>query len=120
MSSIHDALTTIYHHAEAHMPTEELESVACVLTTEAEEVALNLSEIVGGLASLIHEDGQHTAGSGCFQSARSVFPLLWGLSQQFEHLAALVRIGADARFESCSRKLAAAAPEQPKKGRTAS
>lgn len=118
MKSLHDALTTIYHHAEAHMPTEELESVASVVTQEAEEVALNLSEIVGGLASLVSEDGQHTAGAGCFQSARSVFPLLWGLSQQFEHLAALVRIGADARSESCSRKLAAT-QAQSKKGRAA-
>ncbi len=115
MKSIHDALTALYRHAEEHMPTEELQDVACVLTTEAEEVALNLSEIVGGLASLIHEDGQCPGRCGCFQDAESVFPLLWGISQQFNHLAALIRVGNDARYESFSRKAAAAAPEQPKK-----
>ena len=47
--------------------------------------------------------------------AESVFPLLWGISQQFNHLAALIRVGNDARYESFSRKAAAAAPEQPKK-----
>lgn len=120
MKTLHDALTTIYHHAEAHMPTEELESVASKMTAEAENVALNLSDIVGGLACLVSEDGTHKAGAGCFQDAESAFPLLWGLSQQFDHLAALIRIGGDARLEVHERMKRAAAPEQPKKGRAAS
>jgi hypothetical protein len=35
MNSLHDVLTTIYRHAEAHMPTEELQSVVSVMTQEA-------------------------------------------------------------------------------------
>lgn len=117
MKSIHDALTALYRHAEEHMPTEELQDLACVLTTEAEETALNLSEIVGGLATLVNEDGSRKDRFGCFQDAQSVFPLLWGLSQQFDHLAALIRVGGDARHEAHCRRELAASQALPKKGK---
>lgn len=53
---------------------------------------------------MIHHEYTRSAGrsrsdAGCFQNAQSIFPLLWGLSQQFDHLAALIRIGSNARLE---------------------
>lgn len=116
MKTIHDALTAIYSHAEEHMSSEELNDVADTLLQQAENTAQNLSEIVGGLACLVNEDGQRKDSFGSFQDAESVFPLLWGISQQFDHLAALIRVGDDARLESFARRTAAAAPEQPGKG----
>lgn len=121
MKNVHDALATIYHYAAAHMPPEDLESAADVLTQEAGDAALNLSAIVGGLASLVGRDALHKPGAGCFQDAKSVSPLLWGIAQQFDHLAALIRVGDEARQEAANRReLAAAAPKKPQNGRAAS
>ncbi|WP_298598560.1 hypothetical protein [Zoogloea sp.] len=120
MKNVHDALTALYRHAEKDMQPEELEGVAAVLTQEAGDAALNLSAIVGGLASLVGRDAQHKPGTGCFQDAKSVSPLLWGISQQFDHLAALIRVGDEARQEATSRRELAAEQAQPKEGRAES
>ena len=106
MRTIHHALTAIYSRAAKHMSPEELDDVAYVLSQEAESTAQNFSEIVSGLACLVSEDGKHKTGSGSFQSAESVFTLLWGISQQFDHLAALIRIGSEAQSESFARRTA--------------
>ena len=116
MKTIHDALTAIYSHAEEHMSPEELNDVADTLLQQAENTAENLSEIVSGLSCLVSEDGRHKTSAGSFRTAESVFTLLWGISQQFDHLAALIRVGDDARLESFARRTAAAVPEQPRKG----
>ena len=120
MRNVHDALTALYRHAKNDMPTDELGDVARVLKQEAESAALNLSEIVGGVACLVKEDGQRQSNSGAFQHADSVFTLLWGVSQQLDCLAALIGIGNEADAEAHHRRALAATQAQPKKGRVAS
>lgn len=120
MRNVHDALTALYRRAKNEMPADELGDVARVLKQEAESAALNLSEIVGGVACLVKEDGQRQNSSGAFQDADSVFTLLWGVSQQLDCLAALICIGNEADSEAHQRRELAAVPAQPKKGRAAS
>ena len=120
MKNVHDALSALYRHAKNDMPPEELEGVADVLTEEAGDTAVNLAEIVRGLAFLVTKDAEHKPSTGCFQDAQSMFPLLWGISQQFDHLAAMIRVGDEARAEAHYRRQLAAEQAQPKKGRAAS
>lgn len=116
MKTLHNALMALYRHAKDDMQPEELEGVADVLTEEAGDTAVNLSKIVSGLAFLITKDAEQKPSTGCFQDAQSMFPLLWGISQQFDHLAAMIRVGDEARDEARYRRELAAEQTQTKKG----
>ena len=100
MRSLSDALEKLCLHAEPHMEPEDLDTVARLLLEEAKDMARNASDVMGGLAALVVNDGESERAAGNFQDAQDLFPLLWLVSQQFQTLAALVQVGNDARIEA--------------------
>lgn len=101
MSTIYDALTTMYEHAKDQMSAEQLQGVAEAMTEGAISSARNMSSVVEGLACLVDTDGaQSGIRAGNFQNADSIFPLLCAISEQFGTIAALVEVGTEATWKA--------------------
>jgi len=103
MKTTHEALMALYQSAKDHMSDDEREDVARVLLDQAGSMARNLSETYEGIGCLVSYDGQSKTRAGHFQDSEDVFPLLWGISQQFDVIAAMVEIGDHARQRAAGK-----------------
>lgn len=100
MNTMHDVLRKLYSAAKDNMSAGELREVGGLLTEIAESHAIDMRDVVDGIACLVVSDVDSESGAGSFQQADGVFTLLVTIGRQFDLLAGMLTVGSEATWRA--------------------